>query len=267
LNGFEGRNYLYTMSDEILIINPTIWIIFSSSLLIIPGVIWSDVGGADPSDHQNTFDGLSMHLKSQNCHVARLVACDFPSKCQVAVPLYSLLRQFLQIQPEVSRASYLSRLNLKSNGKATWSIIYLRLSECIGEWRKVKTCSVVTVNCYSDECAQFVNSLLFFWCSLLPIYFGRGLIHVPDKSILIRCFYLLPTLPSFCKFQTADMEILAAWYSEKRNHGHPVVVIVEHMERCSVTALAELIILLRCCWGWLASVIFPESRVFCPLAL
>jgi hypothetical protein len=60
-------------------------------------VFASDFGGADPSDHQGTFDGLSMHLRSQNCHVARLVASDFPSKCQVAVPLYSLLRQFLQI--------------------------------------------------------------------------------------------------------------------------------------------------------------------------
>ncbi|KAG0554630.1 hypothetical protein KC19_12G106600 [Ceratodon purpureus] len=101
------------------------------------------LGGADPSDHQGTFDGLSTHLKSQNCHVARLVASDFPSKCQVAVPLYSLLRQFLQIQPE-----------------------------------------------------------------------------------------------------TADMEILAAWHSEAKNNGRPVVIIVEHMERCSVTALAELIVLL-----------------------
>ena len=45
--------------------------------------------------------------------------------------------------------------------------------------------------------------------------------------------------------QTADMEILAAWHSEARNSGRPVVVIVEHIERCSVTALAELIILLR----------------------
>lgn len=101
------------------------------------------LGGADSSDHQATFDGLSMHLKSQNFHVARLVASDFPSKCQIAVPLYSLLRQFLQIQPE-----------------------------------------------------------------------------------------------------TADMEILAAWYSEARNRGRPVVVMVEHMERCSITALGELVVLL-----------------------
>lgn len=47
--------------------------------------------------------------------------------------------------------------------------------------------------------------------------------------------------------QTADMEILAAWYSEPKNHGGPVVVTVENMERCNVTVLAEFLVLLRCC--------------------
>lgn len=63
------------------------------------------VGGVDPSDHQDTFDGLSAYLKSHKCHVARLLPRDFPSKSQIAVPVNSLLRQFLQMNPEVIRES------------------------------------------------------------------------------------------------------------------------------------------------------------------
>jgi hypothetical protein len=42
------------------------------------------------------------------------------------------------------------------------------------------------------------------------------------------------------------MEILAAWYAEPSNSGHPVVITVENMERCNSAILAELIVLLRC---------------------
>lgn len=63
-------------------------------------------------------------------------------------------------------------------------------------------------------------------------------------------------------FQTADMEILAAWYSEARNRGRPVVVMVEHMERCSITALGELVVLLRyLVCQWMSDILSESSSV------
>ena len=58
------------------------------------------------------------------------------------------------------------------------------------------------------------------------------------------------------------MEILAAWHSEAKNNGRPVVIIVERTERCSVTALAELIVLLRYDVGLLPTLIFLKTRGF-----
>lgn len=102
---------------------------------------------------------------------------------------------------------------------------------------------------------------------LEQVIFDRRSRYVQNKRLtLIRCFSCLTTDQLFCKSQTADMEILAAWYSEAKNSGRPVVIIVEHMERCSVTALAELIVLLRYCGGKFASVVFLETKVFTPLA-
>ncbi|KAG0606383.1 hypothetical protein M758_9G136700 [Ceratodon purpureus] len=42
------------------------------------------------------------------------------------------------------------------------------------------------------------------------------------------------------------MEIIAAWHSEAKNNGRPVVIIVEHIVRCS----AELIGVLRDVGEW-----------------
>ncbi|KAL6005844.1 Origin recognition complex subunit 3 [Asimina triloba] len=42
----------------------------------------------------------------------------------------------------------------------------------------------------------------------------------------------------------ADVAILAAWYSELENCDHPVVIIIDDLERCNGTVLAEFIVLL-----------------------
>ncbi len=65
-------------------------------------VVGSSTGGVDLSDHENTFKGLATYLREHKCHVARLLPCDFPVRCHIGVPLSSLLRQFVQVNVEVS---------------------------------------------------------------------------------------------------------------------------------------------------------------------
>ncbi|XP_057863535.1 origin of replication complex subunit 3 isoform X1 [Cryptomeria japonica] len=43
---------------------------------------------------------------------------------------------------------------------------------------------------------------------------------------------------------TPDMDILASWYQEPSNRNHPVVIIIEDVERCNSSLLAEFIIML-----------------------
>ncbi|KAI3950603.1 hypothetical protein MKW92_015774 [Papaver armeniacum] len=44
---------------------------------------------------------------------------------------------------------------------------------------------------------------------------------------------------------TADISILASWYSEPENKGYPIVVIIDDMERCNGCVLSEFILILR----------------------
>ncbi|KAI3965045.1 hypothetical protein MKX01_013976 [Papaver californicum] len=44
---------------------------------------------------------------------------------------------------------------------------------------------------------------------------------------------------------TADISILAPWYSDPENNGNPIVVIIDDMERCNGCVLSEFILILR----------------------
>lgn len=58
------------------------------------------------------------------------------------------------------------------------------------------------------------------------------------------CLTFLNTLYMFT--QVADISALASWYAEPGNHGNPVVVIIEDVERCCGTVLSDFILMLRC---------------------
>lgn len=65
----------------------------------------------------------------------------------------------------------------------------------------------------------------------------------------VRCHIGVPLSSLLRQFvqvnvETTDMEILAAWYAEPSNSGHPVVITIENVERCNSAILAELIVLL-----------------------
>lgn len=41
------------------------------------------------------------------------------------------------------------------------------------------------------------------------------------------------------------MSILASWYTEQENYESPLVVIIDDVERCCASVLADFIIMLR----------------------
>lgn len=43
----------------------------------------------------------------------------------------------------------------------------------------------------------------------------------------------------------ADMSVLSSWYCEPENYDHPVIIVIDDMERCSGVILADFIRMLR----------------------
>lgn len=57
----------------------------------------------------------------------------------------------------------------------------------------------------------------------------------------------------------ADIGALAAWYSEQENYDNPILLIIDDMERCYGTILAEFIIMLRYSWPLVSQVLSLET--------
>ncbi|PIA32041.1 hypothetical protein AQUCO_04600009v1 [Aquilegia coerulea] len=55
-----------------------------------------------------TFNDLSLHLKSQGCHVVNLSSLDFSAKSGISACIWSLLRQFVMVDPDVADITILA---------------------------------------------------------------------------------------------------------------------------------------------------------------
>lgn len=84
----------------------------------------------------------------------------------------------------------------------------------------------------------------------LQIYFTTTTYYLLHPYSIISSFSSFQFqfhLPFFLLFMqgVADMSVLASWYSQKGNHGFPMVVIIDDMERCCAAVLADFILMLR----------------------